>query len=208
MLQRKTVELSTFTLLEELINLPFLENFNLVGGTALSLQLGHRISVDLDFFNVESFDIPDLRNKLNAHFRERINIISSEKNRLGIFSFIDNIKIDICKHPFPLLKAPILVEGIRMWSLEDIAASKVYAISNRGTRKDFWDLDLLLDHFSFYEIAVFYEKRYGHQLAISIAKMLVYFDTADESDNPVCLLNKNWEAVKKSIFKKINQQTK
>ena len=208
MLQRKTVELSTFTLLVELLNLPFLEKFNLVGGTALSLQLGHRISVDLDFFNVELFDILEVRNKLNDYFGERINIISSEKNRLGIFSFIDNIKIDICKHPFPLLNKPILVEGIRMWTLADIAASKVYAISNRGTRKDFWDLDLLLDHFSFYEIAGFYEKRYGHQLAISIAKMLVYFETADDSDNPNCLLNKSWEGVKKSIFKKINQQTK
>ena len=208
MLQRKTVELSTFTLLEELINLPYLENFNLVGGTALSLQLGHRISVDLDLFNIEPFDILDLRNKLNNHFGTRINMVSSEKNKLGVFCFIDDVKIDICKHLFPLLNKPITIEGIRMWSLEDIAASKVYAISNRGTRKDFWDLDLLLDHFSFYQIASFYEKRYGHQLAISIAKMLVYFDTADGSDNPNCLLNKNWEGVKKSIFKKINQQTK
>ena len=208
MLQRKTVELSTFTLLEELINLPYLENFNLVGGTALSLQLGHRISVDLDLFNIEPFDILDLRNKLNNHFGTRINMVSSEKNKLGVFCFIDDVKIDICKHLFPLLNKPITFEGIRMWSLEDIAASKVYAISNRGTRKDFWDLDLLLDHFSFYQIASFYEKRYGHQLAISIAKMLVYFDTADGSDNPNCLLNKNWEGVKKSIFKKINQQTK
>lgn len=208
MLQRKTVELSTFTLLEELINLPYLENFNLVGGTALSLQLGHRISVDLDLFNIEPFDILDLRNKLNIYFGKRINMVSSEKNKLGVFCFIDDVKIDICKHLFPLLNKPITIEGIRMWSLEDIAASKVYAISNRGTRKDFWDLDLLLDHFSFYQIVGFYEKSYGHQLAISIAKMLVYFDTADDSDNPDCLLNKNWEGVKKSIFKKINQQTK
>lgn len=208
MLQRKTVEFSTFTLLEELLNLPYLDNFNLVGGTALSLQLGHGISVDLDLFSIESFNILKLRNQLNNHFEKRINIISSEKNKLGVFCFIDDVKIDFCKHPFPLLYKPILIEGIRMWSLKDIAASKVYAISNRGTRKDFWDLDLLLDHFSFYEIADFYEKRYGHQLAISIAKMLVYFDTADDSDNPECLLNKNWEGIKKSIFKKINQQTK
>jgi predicted nucleotidyltransferase component of viral defense system len=208
MLQRKAVEPATFILLEELINLPFLGNFNLVGGTALALQLGHRISVDLDFFNVDSFDIVELRTTLNNHFGKRINIVSSERNKLGIFGFIENVKIDICKHPFPLLNKPIVVEGIRMWTLTDIAASKVYAISNRGTRKDFWDLDLLLDHFSFYDIASFYEKRYGHELAISIAKMLTYFDSADESDDPVCLLNKNWEAVKKSIFKKINEHTK
>ena len=95
-----------------------------------------------------------------------------------------------------------------MWSLQDIAASKVFAISARATKKDFWDLDRLLDEFNFLEIASFYDKRYEHQLAIAISKMLTYFDEADESDTPVCLLNKNWELVKKSIFKKINTHTK
>jgi Nucleotidyl transferase AbiEii toxin, Type IV TA system len=76
MLQRKAVEPATFILLEELINLPFLGNFNLVGVTALALQLGHRISVDLDFFNVDSFDIVELRSTLNNHFGKRINIVS------------------------------------------------------------------------------------------------------------------------------------
>ena len=208
MLQRKTVEASTFTLLEELMKLPLLNNFNLVGGTALSLQYGHRKSIDLDFFNVEPFDIGEIRLGLVNHFGERVNIVSSEKNKLGVFSFIDNVKIDICKHPFPNLFSPIVEDGIRMWAPEDIASAKIYAISNRGTKKDFWDLDILLDHFKFLDIASYYEKRYGHELAISIAKMLLYYDDADNSDTPDCLLNKNWPQVKKSIYKKINIHTK
>ena len=208
MLQKQTVEGNTFNLLKELMSLGFLNEFNLVGGTALSLQLGHRKSIDLDLFNISPFNIPLVRNEINSYFKERINIISSEKNPLGIFSQIDDIKVDICKHPHPLLLPVLNVEGIRMWSLQDIAASKVFAISLRATKKDFWDLDRLLDEFNFLEIASFYDKRYAHLLAIAISKMLTYFDEADESPTPVCLLNKNWEQVKKSIFQKINLHTK
>lgn len=208
MLQKQTVEGSTFSLLNELMSLDFLNEFNLVGGTALSLQLGHRKSIDIDLFNINPFDILTLRNEFRNHFNDRISIVSSEKNRLGIFSQVDGIKLDICKHPHPLLYPILNIEGIRMWGLQDIAASKVFAISARATKKDFWDLDRLLDEFSFLEIASFYDKRYEHKLAIAISKMLIYFDEAEESDTPICLLNKNWEQVKKSIFKKINTHTK
>ena len=208
MLQKQTVEGNTFNLLKELMGLHFLNEFNLVGGTALSLQLGHRKSIDIDLFNVNPFEIIPLRNELKNHFNTRISIVSSEKNTLGIFSQVDGIKLDICKHPHPLLYPALNTEGIRMWGLQDIAASKVFAISARATKKDFWDLDRLLDEFSFLEIASFYDKRYEHKLAIAISKMLTYFEEAEESDIPICLLNKNWEQVKKSIFKKINTHTK
>ncbi len=208
MLQKQTVEGRTFYILNELMNLDFLKEFNLVGGTALSLQLGHRKSIDLDLFNINPFDIIAIRQQLKNYFKERIDIVSSEKNPLGVFSKIDNIKIDICKHPHALLYPVLVEENIRMWGLQDIAASKVFAISARATKKDFWDLDILLDHFSFLEIAAFYDKRYKHELAISISKMLTYFNEAEESEVPVCLLGKNWEQVKKNIFKKINEHTK
>ena len=208
MLQKQTVERGTFNLLMELMELSCLNDFNLVGGTALSLQLGHRKSVDIDLFNVQNFNIPSLREELKKHFGVRINIVSSEKNPLGVFAQIEGIKVDICKHPHPLLYPLLQIENIRMWSLQDIAASKVFAISARATKKDFWDLDRLLDEFNFLEIAAFYDKRYNHQLAIAVSKMLTYFDKAEESETPNCLFNKNWEQVKKSIFKKINEQTK
>ena len=87
--------------------------------------------------------------------------------------------------------------------LQDIAASKVFAISARATKKDFWDLVRLLDEFSFLEIASFYDKRYEHKLAIAISKMLTYFEEVEESDTPICLLNKNWDQVKKVFSKKL-----
>ena len=190
------------------MQLKLLKDFSLVGGTALSLMLGHRKSVDLDLFNINKFNIPELREKIIVELRGRSDFHSSPKNPLGIFGNFEGIKLDLCRHTYPLIKPIQVIEGIRMWSLEDIAASKVYAISKRATKKDFWDLDKILDSFSIDEITKFYFQRYTPALAISVSKMLTYFDEADNSEAPVCLLGKTWIKVKKSISKKINQQTK
>ena len=190
------------------MQLKLLKDFSLVGGTALSLMLGHRKSVDLDLFNINKFNIPELREKIIVELRGRSDFHSSPKNPLGIFGNFEGIKLDLCRHSYPLIKPIQVIEGIRMWSLEDIAASKVYAISKRATKKDFWDLDKILDSFSIDEITKFYFQRYTPALAISVSKMLTYFDEADNSEAPVCLLGKTWIKVKKSISKKINQQTK
>ena len=208
MLYRNKIEDETWELLQELMALDFLENFNLIGGTALSLQLGHRRSIDLDLFSIPDFEKALMHKKLLEHFKERISISSSVKNTLGVFSAIDGIKVDICWRPYSLLKSVLEIDGIRMWSLEDIAASKIFAISGRAVKKDFWDLDRLLDVFSIEEMASFYDKRYQQSLAISVAKMVLFFEEAELSEAPVCLMGKTWTKVKKSIAKKINKQTK
>ncbi len=208
MLHKQTVDGGTFALLKELMSFKPLTDFSLVGGTALSLMLGHRKSVDLDFFSIKKFDVSEIRKKIKKQFGDRINIVSSEKNPLGVFSLIDKVKIDICKHPHPLINPLIVEDGLRLWSLEDIAASKVLAISRRATKKDFWDIDRLLDIFTIEEIASFYSLRYGENLAIAVSKMLTYFTEAEETKEPECLMGKTWPKVKKSIFKKINRQTK
>lgn len=190
------------------MQIDLLKDFSLVGGTALALQLGHRKSIDLDLFNVNTFSIRGMRDGIIKRLEGRAVFHSSERNPLGIFGFFDGVKLDLCKHAFPLLKPILVVEGIRMWSLEDIAASKIFAISKRGTKKDFWDIDRLLQEFTLDEITEFYFRRYTPALAISVSKMLTWFDDADESVPPVCLLGKTWTQIKKNIGKKINEQTK
>jgi Nucleotidyl transferase AbiEii toxin, Type IV TA system len=190
------------------MQIDLLNDFSLVGGTALSLRLGHRKSIDLDLFNVNKFSVRELRAGIMKRLSDRVTFHSSPKNPLGIFGYFEGVKLDLCRHNYPLLKPIQLIEGIRMWSLEDIAASKIFAISRRGTKKDFWDLERLLAEFTLDEITGFYFKRYTPDLAISISKMLTWFDEADDSDTPVCLLGKTWTQIKKSISKKINQQTK
>jgi predicted nucleotidyltransferase component of viral defense system len=203
-----TVAGETYGLLQELMALEVLEPFNLVGGTALSLLLGHRYSVDLDLFATVEFDRNAMHTALLAHFQSRIIITSSVKNTLGVFAVIDGVKVDICTRPYPLLKPIVVIDGVRCISLEDIAASKIFAISGRGAKKDFWDLDRLLDVFTIEEMAGFYHQRYQQVLAISVAKMVTTFSEAEASAAPKCLMKKTWSVVKKNIGKKINSQTK
>ena len=208
MLQFKTIEPHSFSLLKELMGLPFLNQFQLVGGTALALQLGHRISVDLDLFSNEEFDNEELIVAFTNYFKGRLFLKSKLLNKLGVFLLIDNIKVDVCRHPHKLIDDTIVEDGIRMWSVKEIAAAKVNAISRRATKKDFWDIDEILDHYSIYEITKFYQDKYLPMLAIGVSQMITYYDDAEESEVPVCLKNKTWDAVKKSIYKKINKQNK
>lgn len=208
MLHTETVKPDTLSLLKELMQLEALKDFQLVGGTALALYFGHRVSEDIDLFSNRFFNNENVINSLNSFFSERFQIKSRLENKLGVFCLIDGIKVDICRHKEELIEPPLENEGIRMWSLPDIAASKVNAVSRRATKKDFWDIDRLLDVFTITDLASFYRKKYLPMLAIGVAQMITYYDEAEESDTPICLLDKTWEGVKKSIYKKINEQVK
>ncbi len=203
MLQTQTVEPHTFSILKELMGFEPLQGFQLVGGTALSLMYGHRISVDLDLFSHIKFDADILKQLLMDHFGQRIQF-ENQPNFFGLFAYIDGVKIDIVKFPHPLLKPSIEIEDIRMYSPEDIVAMKCQAILGRGRKKDFWDIAELLNHFPVEDFAKLHEEKYkGQYLLISIPQAMIYFDDADESDDPVCLKGLKWQDVKSIISQKV-----
>lgn len=208
MLHFETVLPGTVRVLKELMDIEELSTFNLVGGTALALQLGHRKSDDIDLFLDTNFEKRPIINILKEKFGDRFFLASKETNSLGVFCYIDEIKIDICKHTFPIIENILIEENIRMWSVKEIAAAKVHAISNRAKKKDFWDIDIILDTVSIDEITALYKKKYDPLLAITVSQILLYFNDADESDTPECYLGKTWEQVKTNIKKKINYQFK
>ena len=116
MLHTKTVEAGTLDLINRLMADTALHDFFMVGGTALSLLIGHRISVDIDLFSEKDFDAVAL-----SQYLEQQHLMTDTKTiRNGIFGFIDNIKIDIIAHKYPLIKPLVITDGIRMASLEDI----------------------------------------------------------------------------------------
>src|SRR6185312_14153200 len=92
MLQYQTVRPVCLALLKELMALGELKSFRLAGGTALSLRLGHRISIDLDFFTNQILDIEEFTTFLEIHFNKRMEINGS--NRYGVFTTIDQVKVD------------------------------------------------------------------------------------------------------------------
>ena len=169
------------------MEMPEMQGFSLVGGTALSLLYGHRISVDLDLFSNQPFEnniiIDAIEKKFKTSFVNR-----STNPRFGIFGFIDEVKIDIIRHPHPLIRPELNLEDIRMFSTEDIIAMKVQAILGRGKKKDFWDIAELLQHFSMADFIRFHKEKYATQnLLITVPQAITYFADAEESEDPVSL---------------------
>ena len=205
MLQISTVEPATLVILKKLMAIPELADFSLVGGTALSLRYGHRKSVDLDLFALSEFDTDKVIATLEKTFPATYRHIST--NSIGIFGYIEDVKIDLVKYHFHPVIAPIVVEdGIRFLSNEDIMAMKINAILRRGVKKDFWDIAELLEHYTMDELVDNYIKKYPNQmLLISIPRALTYFDDADNSDDPVSLKGQTWSKIKSKIRNKVSE---
>ncbi|MDR0792279.1 MAG: nucleotidyl transferase AbiEii/AbiGii toxin family protein [Chitinophagaceae bacterium] len=204
MLQISTIEPATLALVKQLMQIPELNDFNLVGGTALALKHGHRKSVDLDLFSTKDFNNETIAEVLSKNFPSFS--YQSINNPIGLFCFIDGVKIDLVRyHKFPLLKEPSNIDGIRILSDEDIIAMKINAILRRAVKKDFWDLSELLNKYSLSACIDFYHQKYKEQvLLISIPKALTYFDDAEESEAPISLKKQTWERVKKNIQQKVS----
>ena len=190
-------------MLEKLSALPVLKDVRLVGGTALALQLGHRTSVDLDFFGRINADSEELRDIL----REvgRVEVASVSKN-INIF-WINGVKVGMVNYPYPWLDLPIVEDGVRLASLNDIAAMKVSAIVNRGTKKDFIDLYTLLLHFALDESLDMYSRKYSDGSLFIVMKSLTYFDDAETDPMPNVLNDTTWETVKDFLRKVVRNSS-
>lgn len=200
MLHLQTVQQSTLDLLIKLMHLPELRGFFLVGGTNLSLKLGHRISVDLDLFTEVSFDTEALHELLDSHFT---NLTVVLKNQGALLCYIEGVKVDFVAYRYGLLNPLETIAQIRFASLADIAAMKLNALSRRGVRKDYWDIDALLEHYSIAAMLEFFKQKHQSTDIGFIVRSLVYFVDADQSENPVALNKTTWEKVKKNIQKAV-----
>lgn len=145
MLQYRAIYPATLELLKKLMALPELQDFFLVGGTALALQMGHRISLDIDLFTQQDFDAQKLFLKLDNQFS--ISDLTEESNTLNFnITYPEKsneiVKIDLIKYPYPLIKPILNVENIRLLSVEDIIPMKLSAVAGRGSKKDFYDIFL------------------------------------------------------------------
>lgn len=200
MLYLETVESSTLELLKKLQRLPVLEQTRLVGGTALALQLGHRKSIDLDFFGTVDCEAEYLRESIAGI--ASLTILK-ESPHIHIY-IVDGIKVDIVNYKYPWLDDVVLEQGLRLASVSDIAAMKITAIIGRDTKKDFIDIAFLLHHFSLEEILHFYAAKYNDSSVFMAMKSLAYFDDAEADPMPDMFVNQSWQQVKAYILSKIS----
>ena len=148
-----------------------------MGGTALSLQIGHRESDDLDLFSVEPLDGLSVQNLLIDKYGFLPSVIEEQT----LIGFIHGVKIDVIYHPFPWLEPAIEEDGMRLASVADIAAMKMHAIINSGKRpKDFVDVAFLSMHYSYNEIKQMLLRRYPAYDPIMVDKAIIYFGDVDE----------------------------
>lgn len=182
MLHKETVESSTLELLKQLQAESLLQTFNLVGGTALALRLGHRKSIDLDLFTSEDFDIEELKFMLVQRYGLKV---SYERNQT-LKGFINGVMIDCIRFNYPHLHAPDIIDGIRMESVPDIVAMKLSAIAQNGTRiKDFVDIATLSTQYSLNEMLSFYSTKFTHANVMMPIKALTYFDEIDFNESVI-----------------------
>lgn len=204
MLRVETVEPGVLSVLKRLMRLPVLQDFSLVGGTALSLRYGHRKSVDLDLFTTSAFDREQVIADVTAEFGSMF-VLTPSKATWAIFGFIDQVKVDIVKYPHPCITDIVTDDGVRMYADADLAAMKVQAILGRGKKKDFCDLNELLQHYSVQWVIDRHQEKYPNQLlAISIPNALIWFADADEGDDPISLNGLTWADVKRSLVRIVN----
>lgn len=197
MLYENTVAPATLGLLKELMQIEALQSFALVGGTNLSLRLGHRISEDLDIFCNTAYESDDVAQPLRDLFPGEMTIVDQRVHT--ILAYIRTVKVDFVLHRYPYLQSIEIMDGIRFASVPDIIAMKLNAITRRAAKKDFFDIAELLDHYTLDEMFRFFTNKYSATDIGFVVRSLTYFEEAEKSKDPIMLKNVNWMQVKKKV---------
>lgn len=189
-------QLKLFNILRKI---EWISSFHLAGGTALALQIGHRKSVDFDFFTDQETDMQEIKGKLVG--AGDFKLYSESKGTLH--GELNGVEISFFQLPWGLIDKAVESGKIKIASRRDISAMKLSAISSRGSRKDFIDLYFLLKEFSLAEMLGFYRQKYGKNLdnIYCVLKGILYFKDADEQKAPIMFKRVNWRTVKKEISK-------
>ncbi len=204
MLYKETIAAGTLELLINLMQHENLKEFFLVGGTALSLRIGHRKSIDIDFFSLVPFNEEKIAVILEKDFGFQVDFLG--KNTLK--GQINNIKIDLITHAYPFVKPLDNIEKIRIASLLDIAALKLNAIVVNGTRlKDFIDIAFLSSSFSLDQMMQAYEIKYKKSNLVLALKSLSFFEDINHHE-PIQLVNGTyqWPPIELRINKMLKNQ--
>ena len=201
MLFYNTIESGTLDLLKKIQSESFFENCRLVGETALALQYGHRKSVDLDLFGSFESDAMLVKSIL-----QKIGVYQVVQESKYIFQYIvDGVKVDFVNYPYAWISPKVEEDALVLASSKDIAAMKLSAITNRGTKKDFIDLYELLNHFPLEQIFGFYREKYTDAIPFMALKSLTWFEDAEEDPMPFMLRDYSWDDVKEKIVAEVNR---
>lgn len=177
---------------------PFIHDFYLAGGTALALQIGHRLSTDLDWFSAHRTLLAVEREQiyLSLQTDEQLQIVSEQDGMLFVRLLGTDVSFIFQQHP--LLQPTTAYKGVQLASPIDIGLMKLAAINSCGTRRDFVDLYCLREIASLEQLLALIPQKYANRpdfLAIS-ARALAYFEDAEQQPMPRMYYKVRWEDVK------------
>lgn len=206
MLHKETISPFLEKCLRELMLIDELKGYVLVGGTALSLLLGHRKSVDIDMF------CPDYKNgdEMFPVLRKYYPHVSISNLGFGLAMYLPEpgsdkiLKVDIMSNE-SFIRPFTIQEEVRIAHIEDIAAMKLEAITSRFEKKDFWDIAEILSKYSFQEITGFYKERYPWNDLKDVIIRVSMADKCDTQPDPECVNGKTWDDVKSVINKSLDK---
>ncbi len=182
----------------------------LAGGTALALQIGHRVSVDFDFFTATPFNAQQVVQQLTA-----LPVpFQLERTAPGtILGFVDSTKFSLFEYKYPLLGEYISYDGISIASIPDIAAMKLAAIGDRGTKRDFIDLYFIVEvtkQILLEDVFQLYDKKFAvlQQNKLHLLKALIYFNDAETDHMPDMLQPVSWKDTRKFFQDRVKKLSK
>lgn len=211
MLYWNTVSPLLESILRDLMQQPAFSCFRLVGGTALSLHLGHRMSVDIDLFTDAQYDSVDFA-VLEAYLSATYPYFSKSAHGLvgmGCSYLVgkaedDSVKVDVY-YTDDFIQPAHTEDGIRLATVDEIAAMKMDVVDRGGRKKDFWDLDELLDSYTLDKLLSLHAQRYPFTHDEQwLLQQLVQFDRADNDFTPICLRGKIWELIKYGMVQRVD----
>jgi hypothetical protein len=184
--------------------------FRLVGGTSLSLQLVHRMSDDIDLFTDSPYDSLDFA-AIDKFLRKTFKYVSEFAPGpvgMGVSYLVghskeESVKLDL--YYTDTFIQPVLEIGpYRLATVEEIIAMKIDIVQRKARKKDFWDLDELIEKYSIEQMIALHKQRYPHSHDEKlIRENFVDFERADEDFTPICLKGKHWELIKLDFVERL-----
>lgn len=183
-----------------------LSDFYLAGGTGLALQLGHRMSVDLDLFTERHFEPRTVRDALRHSGGFRVDQIAAGT----LHAEVGGVQLTFLRYEYPLLFEATRFKELMVASARDIACMKLEALSSRGSRRDFVDLYFVLQRFPLRELLDWFERKYAAAAPnqVHLAKAMTYFADAEKEPMPRMLLPADWGQIRKFFESEARQHFK
>lgn len=200
--------------LTTLMRAPVFKSFRLVGGTALGLQLGHRLSMDIDLFSDAPYGSIDFKaidefidNTFPYHHHLDLNPAMGKSYTIG--TDMENvIKLDVF-YTDTFIQPPVVESGIRMATTEEIIAMKIDVVRRGGRKKDFWDLHELLTQYDLRTMLSLHQQRYPYTNDEKLTlQNFTNFELSNDDFDPICLRGKYWEFIKEDIIEAVEHYKK